>query len=287
MNHGVFYYSLLRYAHSQVLGEVINVGVLFIFPTQATVLFRYPARLQRLKHLYPGFSERPVKTYLQAFERKSRRVTEQWRARGDGLLQPTPDAFIEAEFLVSDDSALQFDPVRTGVLYSADVAQVAQDFYQSYFAPYVDAPVARSRHDEEYLLKQYWGLLRTRHGEIEKYLQPGITVASEATSLKTDLVWQNGTTNLVKSVGFDLTDADNINRKSVEFFGRLNLLSQVAEENHYRFDLLVSKPQDKRLYPAYQKALDILRSSSAPKEIIEESAFEQYSEKTANEVIKG
>ena len=286
MNHGIFRYSLLRYIHSQVLGEVVNVGMLFIFPEQPRVIFKHPVGLHRLKGLYQSFPERLVKAYLRSFAQKSNAISQHWNLFAESSWQTSPDEWIASEFLPRDDSALQFDEVKTSVLYSNDTERVADDFYQSYFADYQAAVPVKVKHDEEYLLNRYKRLLRTKNWEIEKYLKPGITVESDATYLKADLVWQNGTTNLVKSVGLDLADADNINRKSLEYFGRLNLLGKLAEERNYRFDLLVSKPQNRHLLGAYQKALDILRSSSAPKEIVEEREFEQYSEKTAQEMVK-
>lgn len=260
--------------------------MLFIFPDQQQVIFKSPARLQRLKGLYQTFPERLVKGYLKSFAQKSEVISQQWSQFSDALLKHSTDSFIAAEFLPQDDSALQFEETRTGVLYSENIEQIAQDFYESYFSHYEIAPKPIARHDEEYLLKKYKNLLHTKNRDIEKYVKPGITIASSSVSLKSDLVWQNGTTNLVKSLGFDLMDAENINRKSLEYFGRLNFLSELAEKEKYRFDLLVSKPQDHSLYGAYEKALVILESSAAPKVIVEERDFDRYSEKTISEVLK-
>ena len=108
MNHGFFTYSLLRYIHSQVLGEVVNVGMLFIFPEQRQVIFLHPARLKRLTSLYQAFPEHLVKASLRSFAKKSRAINRHWDLFADALLRQSADAFIAAEFLPSDDSALQF-----------------------------------------------------------------------------------------------------------------------------------------------------------------------------------
>lgn len=284
MNHGFFTYSLLRYIHSQVWGEVVNVGMLFLFPAQRRVIFLHPTRLKRLTSLYQAFPEQLVKAYLRNFAKKSQAINRDWDLFAEALLRQSADAFIAAEFLPSDDSALQFDEPRTAVLYSDQVTQVAADFYHTYFAEYETASSPATRHNEDYLLRQYKRLLTHSQANIEEYLQPGITVQSDSVSLKSDLVWQNGTTNLVKSIGFDLLDAENINRKSLEYFGRLNFLTKVARQNHYRFDLLISKPQNPELHAAYDQARDILQSSPAPKVIVEEQEIERYTEKTIREI---
>jgi len=144
-----------------------------------------------------------------------------------------------------------------------------------------------TRHDEDYLLRKYKRILTRCNARVERLLQPGITIQSEAVSLKSDLVWQNGTTHLVKSISFDLIDAENISRKSLEYFGRLNFLTELAQQEGYRFDLLISKPQNPQLHTAYLKARDILQSSPAPKVIVEEQDLERYTEKTIREIVKG
>jgi hypothetical protein len=227
-----------------------------------------------------------VKASLRSFAKKSQAINRHWDLFADALLRQSADAFIAAEFLPSDDSALQFDQTRTAVLYSDEITQVAADFYHTYFAEYETASSPATRHDEEYLLRQYKRLLSHSKANIEEYLQPGMTIQSDSVSLKSDLVWQNGTTNLVKSIGFDLLDADNINRKSLEYFGRLNFLTELAQQEHYRFDLLISKPQNPKLHAAYYKAKDILQSSPAPKVIVEEQEIERYTEKTIREIVK-
>jgi hypothetical protein len=232
MNQGIFTYSLLRYIHSQVLGEVINVGILFIFPDQQRVIFKSPARLHRLKELYKCFSEHHVRQYLRSFEHKARQINKQWDLFAEHLIKHTPDKFTSVQFIASDDTALQFDEARKGVLYTVDIEQIADALYQSFFSQFQSNLPVKPRHDEEYLLKQYKHLLHKKNQEIEQYLKPGITIETESTSLKADLVWQNGTTNLVKSVGLDLVDAENINRKSLEYFARLNFLSELAAKQH-------------------------------------------------------
>ena len=180
----------------------------------------------------------------------------------------------------------RFSFTQPAVLYSDEINQVAADFYHTYFAEYDTTPSPAARHNEDYLLRQYKRLLTRSQANIEEYLQPGITVQSDSVALKSDLVWQNGTTNLVKSIGFDLLDAENINRKSLEYFGRLNFLTKLALQEHYRFDLLISKPQHPKLHAAYYKAKDILQSSPAPKVIVEEQEIERYTEKTIREIVK-
>ena len=75
-----FTYTILRYIHSQVLGEVFNVGILFSFLSQGKLVFKYPESLTRLKGLYRRFSESQIKAYQQGFARKAAELNAEWRS---------------------------------------------------------------------------------------------------------------------------------------------------------------------------------------------------------------
>ncbi|RZK33675.1 MAG: DUF3037 domain-containing protein, partial [Hymenobacter sp.] len=60
------YFNLLKYVHSPFLGEEVNVGMLFYFPEQRRLEFRFPESLRRLRLLYRNFPERQIRTYLQS-----------------------------------------------------------------------------------------------------------------------------------------------------------------------------------------------------------------------------
>ena len=85
-------------------------------------------------------------------------------------------------------------------------------------------------------------------------------------------------------VGLDLSDESGINDKSILLHGKLNFLSEKAEQENLRYDLLVSTPQKKGLFKAFDKAIKILDSSTAPKKIITEDSYQAYVEKALKQL---
>ncbi len=275
-----FAYTILRYVHSQVLGEVFNVGILFSFPNQQELVFKYPESLARLKGMYRRFSESQIKAYQRGFARKAAELNAEWRnsspsAFAKNILEITPQ-----DFLVEDATALQFSETKQGFLSGDQVEHIVNQYFQLYFGEYSEWKETRRKHDEAYLNKKLLHALRNANHQVcpPRFVRD-VVIASVQTSLKFDFQWQNGTTNLIKSVGFDLSDESSINDKSILLHGKLNFLGEKAEKENLRYDLLVSTPQKKNLLKAFDNALKILDSSEAPKKIITEDSHQAYVER--------
>ncbi len=276
MNNIAFTYSLLRYVHSQTLGEIFNVGILFSFPEQRKVVFKYPKTLSRLKGLYKNFSESQIRAYLNGFHQKALDLSVY---RDDTkLFQKEVSNTVPQDFLIDDATALQFSEPALGFLNGKDINYVVNQYYRLYFSDYAGEKENVHRHDEAYIIKIFQESLKSKSRVAYHRFKKDVIVESNDTSLKFDLSWQNGSTNLIKTVSFDLSNNDNINDKSVLLYGKLNLLVEKAEQENLRYDLLVSKPQDKNLFRAFDKALNILESSEAPKKIITEDQYSSYVE---------
>jgi hypothetical protein len=134
----IYQYSLLQYIHSQVLGEVLNLGVLLIFAEQGRVEFIYPENLQRLTLAYPTAPDRIIKGYLLGIEKKVASINNNPSFFAD-YQSNKADKFINDELLVADSSALQFSEVKSIPLYQKEMAQIKQDFKNRYLSLYDNA----------------------------------------------------------------------------------------------------------------------------------------------------
>lgn len=281
-----FTYYLLRYVHSQVLEEVFNVGILFFFPSEKKVIFKYPKRLSQLNGVYQEFSEYLLRPYFQGFEIKANDLTSSWKGYAS---KKSSSLFINEElnpesFIVEDSSALQFSEPKKGVL-NKDISSVVSDYFQIYFSHYQGKEFVKSKHDESYILSTFNQLLLKKEKGVFNRIRKDIVLKSDNTFLKFDLQWQNGTTNYVKSIAFDLANEENINEKSVLFYGKLNLLGDKARKDNIRYDLLVSRPTNRKLFKAYDKALRNLDNAEAPKRIITEEKYYQYADDTVKQSL--
>jgi hypothetical protein len=275
------YFNLLKYVHSPFLGEEVNVGILLCFPEQGRLEFRYPARFKRLRNLYQSFSERQLLTYLTAFSKRVARANTELR----GVLTPEEyNAFITHELVPADATVLRFGTLTKAVADGeADSQEVADEYYDLYFAETQLAPRVGLHKRDPFLISQFRRNLEAHDAGVFQLLRRNVEVRAAATSVRFDYAWQNGTENFIKPVSLDLADAEEINRKAVYTHGWLHLLAPVAESEKYRFDLLLALPSDRKLFPAFDQAVKILDATTAPKRIITEGRhLEEYSRDAAH-----
>ena len=220
-----FTYTILRYIHSQVLGEVFNVGILFSFPNQEKLVFKYPESLTRVKGLYRCFSESQIRAYQRGLARKAAELTAEWKSSSPSAFAKSIQEITPQDFLVEDATALQFSETKQGFLPGDQTDYIVSQYFELYFGEYADAKETRHKHDEAYLNKKLIQALRTANQKVySRRFVRDILIESAKTSLTFDFRWQNGTTNLIKSVGFDLSNESSINDKSILLHGKLNFL---------------------------------------------------------------
>jgi|AntRauTorckE5430_2_1112549.scaffolds.fasta_scaffold03091_2 hypothetical protein len=85
-----FLYSVLRYRPSHLLEEQINVGLLFVFPDDEEVKFRFSTKLARITQSYADADLPILRKYICTFKMKAKKV------KGESTIF---DNFILASFL--------------------------------------------------------------------------------------------------------------------------------------------------------------------------------------------
>lgn len=273
-----FKFSVLKYVHSRVLQEELIVGVLFYFPHKSRFEFKFPEKLGRLKGLYTNFSESLIKSYLKTFDEKAKEINKYYISQNIDNL----DSFIEKEFLLKDSTALEFSKTKAGFLYTENLEQITNDILSIYLSNYFSEQKTTERHNERFLLKKIKDNFISFNINPEKYLIKDKIIEAENGYVKVEYAWQNGSTNLIKPISFDFSDPSQINKTALLNYGYLNFLKNKAQEDNLRFDLFVSRPIEKGLFQAYEKALKVLDSTETPKKIIEEDCIEKYTLEAAN-----
>jgi hypothetical protein len=251
------------------------VGMLFYFPEQRRLEFCFPDASRRLKKLYSSFSPRQLQTNLQSFS--------EWVTRANNELYPELsivqyEVLIRSSLLDVDATVLRFANTVKAVPHSADIKEVLSHYYELYFADAYISPLHERTRDEGFLLSQFRNSLKNQDPGAAKLLQKDITVSVPATSVVFDYAWQNGTYNLIKPISFDLKNEQEIHKKALFYYGNFNLLSETAKEHQYRFDILLARPSNPRLSKEYNRAVGILKKTTAPSSFItEEEDLAEYS----------
>jgi len=100
------YYCILQYKHSPILGEAINVGILFFFPEEQTKLFFQMADSTRLRPIYDDFDTTYFNSILKIIQKNVQTFSKKLCAEGTTI--NNLDAFIHKYLLKKDDTVLQF-----------------------------------------------------------------------------------------------------------------------------------------------------------------------------------
>jgi hypothetical protein len=281
VNTNNFQYSVLKYKHSLLLNEVVNVGILFYFPVDYRIEFIYPTKLNRIGHLYPDFNTGTIKIVQSVFETKCRNFNYEWEAFERSLFAGTDvkkefRQIITDEFLIDDASSLYFDDIKIGV--NIGIEQIISYYRKEYFACYDDKPINPNKKDEKYIEHKFKQQLKSTSVNSNFNLEINKEISVGLFSEKFKWGWKNGTDNLIAPVGFDLLEPDTIKQKALLWFGKLSFLNDFAVQNNISFHLITSKPTDKNLFKAYDNALKVIIKAKAPKQLFEETNIDKYTD---------
>lgn len=286
MNKGIFIYALLQYRHSQVLGEVLNIGLVVYFPDFNKLEFIYPEKLIRLRFAYPDVPEKTIKSYFKYFDARIKALNLQSEVFVNYDLENSLQRFLDQEFLAPDSSALQFGNFKTAVLYTDNLEHIINQLYNLYFSVFqhYDNPVKKI--DETSLLKKYKHFLeallpadKTLKDSQTLYIDYAIQ-PYENSSVKFDIAWKGHKDfHLVKPISFDLVKPESIQRKAYQYFGQFEDLQGYAKQNDYLFDVILAKPKGKGLAKAYDNAIRLLEKPMRVN-LIEQDDLKGYSQQT-------
>lgn len=269
-------YSILRYRHSQALGESLNVGVLFSFGSEYPLHF-VTANTQRIKAAYPDFDN----TIFQSFTKSLRQKLGLYKQ--SDLFPEDKRSFSEyivGSLLPEDSSALQFsEPLD--VVNPFQTTQQAIEEFSRVLLPDSEVKKEANRHNESFILKKFTDSVTSRNINIEHRMSKNKLIEIKGVSLNFELSWRNGISHMIKPISFDLKEAGDIQSKSATYFGYLNLLTDYALNNDIYFDLLIGKPQEKNLIGPYEDALYVLDRVDGPKKLVTENILEEYAAETA------
>ena len=171
------------------------------------------------------------------------------------------------KILPSDDSALQWSPVGTGL--TADPAKTLERLYARYVARY-DFKADKRRTDED-----VWRPVR------DKLTERGIDVPFETKAvvgtqdqIEFERAWKNGHWHAYEALSLDLADAEGIKVKARRWLGHLAAVQDGASEQ-IELHFLLGRPQDASLVDAYERAKAILGKVPFKAEVFDENDVDE------------
>lgn len=291
MIKGTYQYALLQYHHSQLLGEVLNIGLVAYFPEFKRLEFIFPEKLIRLKYAYPNVPEKTIKSYFRYFQERVHILNTTPHLFHDHDIVNGLQQFLEKEFLAPDASALQFGNYRNSVLYTPDIQKITDQLYNLYFSVFQIQDSNTKKIDESILLRKYKNLLSKYLNDDQSlnktnniYLDYAIKPNSSG-YIKFDIAWkEEGNTHLVKPVSFDLQRPESIQKKAWRYYGQFADLQSYATEHDYLFDVILAKPKSKDLFKPYDNAIRLLGKAERVS-LIEFDSLPRYSQQTMEHIL--
>jgi len=277
-----YQFAILRYRFSASIGEALNVGVVMWLPLQRELRFHVTARLQRLTRAYPSLEGTAYVSLRRAVKRHFKEVAER---RGVQLVQ--------RELVITDEVLSEFhgilaqltEPDPNHFCWSEPRGGSTPDVetsWESLIQHYVDRlqsdspPAARNE-------TAIWD------GAVKSFFEHGISF-NEAThrspyyERKFRATWQNGMTQYLDAISFDLAEADRIEDKANKWCG---ILYNLRDSSDFRFSAVIARPhRNKRaLTRAFDLAVGRLQAADHVRRLVAEDQLESFIDEIRDEVL--
>jgi hypothetical protein len=270
-----FTYSVLQYKHSLILGEALNVGILFYFPINNRFEF-VKGDGTRAKSIYPDFEYATFNTYIKTITKKVKEHVDIFNEHENKI---DFAKYIHQNILAIDAAGLVFKEPISSSTDIIDHKQIINE-YSRLLLPSINLEKSTIiKHNENFIIKTFSNYLFGKDKEIEKKLKKNEIIKTKHFSIKFDYSFQNKQTNFIKPISFDLTDEISIQNKSAILFSQLVDLKEYIKTSPSKFDILIAKPQHgyKR---EFENALDLIDSVKIQKRLILDEDWTKFSEET-------
>lgn len=271
-----FYFSLLRYVYDPLSQEFVNIGVVVYSPEHAFLRANFTSRYRRISRMF-GHVEGA------SFRALSRYIENQIALLSDkldrGLLFQDSKRDLQSmlgEILPADEGAIRF--VAGGIGITEDPLRSLDTLYQRYVSRY-ENPSDTVRRTEDDVWKSFQETLKTKR--VYRHLVPK-KIAAPDYEYQFERSWKNGKWHVFEPVSFDLADENAILEKASKWVGRSSSLSDSPDQ--FKLILLLGKPTDQKLMPAYQKAQNLL-SAKIPvdRELFQEEEAVKFADELERE----
>lgn len=279
---GKYKYSVLKYSYSPFLEENINVGFIVYFQSENRIVFNYTDNLPRLSSLYPDVNINLLKAYFKEIQFLVKKL-DKHLTLFDYNIEDDFNSFINENILSIDGSALEFKQAKTCFRNGLQCNEILRYLSNTFLFN----KKIQNKHEINSLKNKFYHAVKTFVRENNNSNHPNFftnyKIENEiGTEFNFDFAWQNGNLNLVKELDFN-SSSRVITKKSYENFGLLFDLKDIATENHYKFDFLVSEPKDKNVFKEYEHSLELFNNFSFAR-IIEENKLNWYVDKVKENI---
>jgi hypothetical protein len=246
--------------HDLSSGEFVNIGVVMFEPTALSLKLKLSDRYQRVSEFFGGISGNAYRAVVRQIERSL--VAASHDLRQPSLLAESPGSLSAVLGRVAPDaeSSLRFSEVMYGVSEKVDLRleELFDEFVRKYETR--DDRIRREESDVGQELDRQ--LIKSGLWDKVKF---DYQIQAEHYRFSFHAAWQNGKTQVLQPISFDLVDEQKIVEKATRWTGRLYNLSQGAD---FGFNGVLARPQDRKLDKALNEAIAILSDSPLVRNVV-------------------
>lgn len=269
-------YTVLRYVHDTVTGEFVNVGVALYAPEVGYLSAICRTTYRRVSTAFPGLNGEQFRAVMRHVQARFETLGESLSAESAAADQRSLQDFARGVLPV-DDSSFQWSPIGVGL--ATDPSQKMEALFNRMVMRYDEPVPTRSRRTDEDVWRNFKRDLEQRR--LLKFFAPK-TISVPGDEVQFDHAWKNGVWHCVEPVSFDMAAAEGIKDKAHKLLGQITSVNGAAET--FRLYLLVARPDDDALMPAFESALSILQKMPCEKEIVQEDDHAALANRLAGEV---
>ena len=278
-----FQFTMLQYYYDTFTGEFLNVGLAMYSPNPQFFRVKLLTKYARITNTFPTADGEYYRSYISKLQTKFDNLAYRINSK-----QTTFDPWLPHQLeellnmiLPVDDLSLRFGSVHGGMAQDLDVT--FEDLYSRLIEKYL--PIERTDSRDDAAVWQIFHRPLQEHNIIHQ-LRP-TTIKTPKDDIDFDHAWKNEHWNALQPLSFDYLYAQNIKKKSHQWFTANVLINKVPEMEKIYY--LFGKPQrdDTSIKKAYQKAKDLLGTGEYANkvEIIEEDAADDFAREIAPKII--
>jgi len=272
-------FTILRYIHDPICGEMLNVGVAVYAPDVRFLEAICSQTYGRLSAYLSDFNGEHFRHMMKHIER---RVDEVARSLDQLPFSERPHNVLDCmrRVLPPDDTSFQFSQI-IGSGTTDDPKRAVAELYERYVERYGRKSDKPSRTDEEVLRK-------FREPLLERHVLTKLTkkkILGKDDEYDFPYAWKNGTWNTCEAVSFDLAESGSIIEKANRWLGRAINLKESDED--FKLYLLLGKPAgSKPLVDAFIRAERILDKMPIAHELVVEDEAQTFAKHVESDILQ-
>ena len=269
MSKAAYTFQVLKYSPDPAAGEVLNIGVILCCPDALYLEVALDHKFERLSTAFSDFDGESYRYMVRRFESAVDRIKEE---QSQTLFQRAQKDVneISAEIWPDRDLGIKVGPGLAGV--TDNPAQtLSQIFDRMVLSQYVTEEKA-ARSDED-----VWTIYKKplQRRQLTAHLIPKV-ISTPEFNIEFEHAFKNERWHVLQPVSFDLVKSDSIQRKAVQWLGNGTALEGQGELG--TLFLLLGRPQQRSITPAYERARHLLGRIPIKHEIVEEDNAEDFAE---------